>query len=89
MPNYNFTEDGWTDYVYWQTEDKKTVKKINKLLESIQRDGMLKGEGKPEGLKGEFQGCYSRRIDDKNRLIYRQTANGLEVLKCRGHYLDK
>lgn len=50
---------------------------------------MLEGEGKPERLKGEFWGCYSRRIDEKNRLIYRETEKGIEILKCRGHYHDK
>lgn len=89
MGNFNFTEDAWSEYVYWQTQDKKTIKKINKLLESINRNGMLEGEGKPEQLKGEFSECYSRRIDEKNRLVYRESENGFEVLKCRGHYSDK
>lgn len=50
---------------------------------------MLEGEGKPERLKGEFSECYSRKIDEKNRLVYRESENGFEVLKCRGHYSDK
>ena len=89
MGNFAFTEDAWVDYLYWQSQDKKALKKLNKLLDGINRNDMLEGEGKPERLKGEFWGCYSRRIDEKNRLIYRETEKGIEILKCRGHYHDK
>lgn len=64
-----FTGDGWEEYVYWQDEDRKTLRKINKLMQSIQRDGAMEGEGKPEKLKN-LPNTYSRRIDEKNRLIY-------------------
>ena len=64
-----FTEDAWTDYCYWQNQDRKTLKRINKLIKDIQRDP-FSGIGKPEPLKYDFQGAWSRRIDAENRLIY-------------------
>ena len=66
--NKLWTDDAWSDYVYWSAEDKKTLKRINQLLKDIDRNGH-KGIGKPEPLKHEFQGFWSRRIDDTNRLI--------------------
>ena len=65
-----FAEDGWSEYLYWQTQDKKTLKRINQLLQSIERDGVLEGIGKPEPLKYGKSGSFSRRIDSANRLIY-------------------
>ena len=62
-----WTDDGWADYVYWQTEDKRTLKKINSLIKSIERDGPLKGEGHPEPLK--YRPGYSRTINEKDRLV--------------------
>lgn len=62
-----FAEDGWSEYLYWQTQDKKIVKKINQLLQSIERDGALQGIGKPEPLKYGKSGSFSRRIDEANR----------------------
>jgi toxin YoeB len=84
-----FTKIGWAEYVSWQTEDRKTIKKINDLIKSILRDGVLAGEGKPEKLRGRDDE-YSRRIDSKNRIVYRCLGDGaLEILSCRGHYGDK
>lgn len=84
-----FSERGFEDYLYWQTQDKKTLKKINNLLKDIERNGALQGIGKPEPLKGENQGWYSRRIDEKNRLIYKVTDDYIEVSQCKEHYGDK
>jgi toxin YoeB len=83
-----WTEQGWEDYVYWQTQDKKTLKRINELLKDIDRNGN-QGIGKPEPLKGNLSGWWSRRIDEKNRLIYRIKADAVEILQCGEHYEDK
>ena len=83
--NKMFTENGWKDYVYWQTEDRKTLKKINSLIEDISRNGN-EGIGKPEPLKHEFQGCWSRRIDAENRLVYSATDDTIIIYQCRTHY---
>lgn len=81
-----FSPDGWADYLYWQTEDKKTLKRINLLLRDIQRNGVAKGLGKPEPLRHIKE--WSRRIDDANRLIYTVEGDALVILSCRGHYED-
>ena len=81
----SFLDDGWEEYLYWQSQDKKTLKKINRLLQSINRDGAMNGEGKPEKLKNLVD-TYSRRIDDKNRLVYIANAGNYTVMSCRGHY---
>jgi toxin YoeB len=84
----NFSEIGWRDYTYWEGQDKKTLKKINSLIEDIGRNG-YDGIGKPEPLSGELSGWWSRRIDDKNRLVYRLAENAvIEIAQCRGHYND-
>ena len=80
-------EEAWEDYVYWQSQDKKTLKRINQLLKDAKRNG-YSGIGKPEPLKGEFSGFWSRRIDDVNRFVYRIEDGVLEVLSCKGHYDD-
>lgn len=67
--NKCFTDEGWRDYIYWQREDKKTLKRINDLLKDIERNGVSDGIGKPEKLIADFSGYWSRRIDQKNRLI--------------------
>ena len=82
-----WTDDGWADYVYWQTEDKRTLKKINSLIKSIERDGPLKGEGHPESLK--YRPGYSRTINEKDRLVYDIENGELIILSCRSHYEDK
>ncbi len=80
-------DEAWADYVYWQQQDKKTLKRINILLKDIER-GYFDGIGKPEPLKGDLSGFWSRRIDDTHRLIYRINGEILEILSCRGHYDD-
>lgn len=80
-------DEAWEDYIYWQSQDKKTLKRINNLLKDAERHP-FSGIGKPEPLKGEFSGFWSRRIDDTNRLIYRLQNEQLEILSCRGHYED-
>lgn len=85
MSKITFAEDAWDEYLYWQTQDKKTIKKINGLLKEVQRTPFT-GEGKPEPLKG---GLWSRRINDKDRLVYDVTDEAIVVLQCKGHYDDK
>lgn len=86
--NKIFTDNGWKDYKYWQTEDRKTLKKINLLLQDIERNGNV-GLGKPEPLTGNLSGYWSRRISDKDRLIYRIDDKNIYILTCRFHYGDK
>lgn len=85
MSEITFTETAFTQYLYWQTQDKRTLKKINQLLRSIDRDGALNGIGKPECLK-HLGGDYSRRIDEQNRLVYQITEDTIIVKACKGHY---
>ncbi|MCL2105684.1 MAG: Txe/YoeB family addiction module toxin [Oscillospiraceae bacterium] len=80
-------EEAWEDYLYWQSQDKKTIRRINALLQDISRNSNV-GIGKPEPLKGEFNGFWSRRIDETNRLIYRIQGGMIEILSCKGHYDD-
>ncbi len=80
-------DEAWEDYLYWQTQDRKTLKRINALLKDIERSE-FNGIGKPELLKGELSGFWSRRIDDANRFVYRIKDGILEILSCRGHYDD-
>ncbi len=86
--NKVFADTGWEDYVYWQTEDRKTLKKINQLINDIVRNGN-DGIGKPEPLNGNLAGFWSRRINDKDRLIYKIDDNNVYILSCRYHYGDK
>lgn len=78
----------WEDYLYRQSQDKKTLKRINLLIKDIERNAN-QGIGKPEALKGDLQGYWSRRIDDKHRLVYRISGNELKIVQCRTHYHDK
>lgn len=80
--NKFFTKNGWIDYLFWQTEDKKTLKKINQLIRDIERNGNA-GIGKPEPLIGDFAGFWSRRINSKDRLIYRLDENNIYIIACR------
>ena len=80
-------DEAWEDYIYWQAQDKKTLKRINMLLKDIER-GNFDGIGKPEPLKGDMGGFWSRRIDDVNRLVYRIRGDVVEIVSCRGHYED-
>ncbi len=79
-------DKAWDDYLYWQTQDKRTLKRINELIKDIDRNGALTGIGKPEALKDNLQGLFSRRIDEVNRLVYRISEDGvIEIVMCRGH----
>jgi len=80
-------DEAWEDYVDWQSQDKKTLKRINAMIKDARRHEHS-GIGKPEPLKGEFSGFWSRRIDETNRLVYRVRDGVLEILSCRGHYDD-
>lgn len=89
MNNLLFLPEGWADYLYWQKQDKKTLRRINQLLQDISRIP-FSGLGKPEPLRGNMAGWWSRRIDDINRLIYRiRDDENIEIAQCRGHYNDK
>jgi toxin YoeB len=82
-----WSDEMWSDYLYWQNEDKKTLSKINKLVKDIERNGVSAGLGEPEFLK--YLKAWSRKIYKKNRLIY-EVINGQLILhSCRGHYDDK
>lgn len=85
MRNLTFTPNGWEDYEYWLGQDKKTLKRINKLIKDIRRTPFT-GLGKPELLKFDLKGCWSRRIDDANRLVYTVSDENITVLMCRYHY---
>lgn len=80
-----FDPNGWEDYVYWQTQDRKTLKRINQLISDVMRDPFA-GIGKPEPLKHILSGAWSRRIDDKNRLVYYVTDSHVIILQARDHY---
>ena len=75
----------WDDYLYWQTQDKKTLKRINALVKDIKRSP-FEGIGKPEPLKENLSGMWSRRIDEENRIVYYVDADILYIISCRGHY---
>lgn len=81
-------DNAWEEYLYWQTKDKKTLKKINQLLKDIDRNGYNCTE-KPEPLKGSLAGYWSVRIDDKNRIVFRIENDNLEIMQCGSHYRDK
>ena len=83
-----WSDRAWDEYLYWQTQDKKTQKKINELIKSIHRDGAMNGLGHPEKLKHRI-GVLSREINKKDRLVYSYDVNGLLwIISCRGHYDD-
>jgi toxin YoeB len=81
-------DEAWDDYLYWQVQDKKTLKRINKLISDIDSHP-FEGIGKPEPLKYEYHGYWSREIDEKNRLIYCVKENNIVFIACRTHYNDK
>ena len=80
-----WTDEAWKDYLYWQTQDKKTLKRINKLINNTIRQP-FEGIGKPEPLRETLSGFWSRRIDDTNRLVYAVDDNYITVISCRYHY---
>ena len=88
MSKIIFAEDAWEEYLYWQSQDKRTLRKINSLLRDIQREP-FKGEGKPEPLKDSPDGEWSRRINEKDRIVYKVSDEGIAIIQCKGHYNDK
>ena len=78
-------DEAWEDYLYWQTQDKKTLKRINLILKDIERHP-FEEIGKPEPLRADLSGLWSRRIDEQNRLVYLIRDNALHIFSCRGHY---
>lgn len=86
--NITLDEKAWLEYLYWQTQDKKTLNRINNLLKDINRNG-YNCIGKPEPLKGDLAGWWSVRIDEKNRLIFKIENEVIKILECKTHYGDK
>lgn len=84
-----WSDEAWDDYIYWQQQDKKTIKKINQLVRDIERNGPLNGIGNPERLKNNLSGEYSRRINEKDRLVYHIEDGRIYIAQCRTHYGDK
>lgn len=80
-----WTDKAWDNYIYWQSQDKKTLKKINKLLKETQKTP-FEGLGKPEPLKDDLSGFWSRRIDETNRLVYAVSDDAITIISCRYHY---
>jgi toxin YoeB len=83
--NLSWTDESWEDYLHWQQYDRKTVKKINHLIKDIKREP-YDGIGKPEPLKYELAGCWSRRITDEHRLVYEIHDAYIVIISCRYHY---
>ncbi|MCW8092126.1 Txe/YoeB family addiction module toxin [Alteromonas sp. ASW11-130] len=81
----SWTDEAWDSYVYWQTQDKKTLKRINKLIADVKRSAFA-GIGKPESLKENLSGFWSGRIDDSNRLVYAVDDTAITIISCRYHY---
>lgn len=81
-------DNAWEDYVYWQGQDKRTLKKINNLLKDIDRNGYF-CTGRPEALSGDLAGYWSVKIDEKNRIVFRIVDGKLEIVQCGSHYRDK
>ena len=80
-------DEAWETYIFWQNQDKKILKRINRLLKDIDRNG-YRCTGKPEPLKGNLSGYWSVRIDEKNRIVFRITGDILEIVECGSHYGD-
>ena len=81
-------DEAWEEYLFWQKQDRKTLKRINKLLQDIERNG-YNGIGKPEPLQGDLTGFWSVRIDEKNRIVFRIKSGVLEIAQCGSHYRDQ
>jgi len=86
--NIDFTPDAWDEYVDWLQEDRKTLKRVNLLIKDITRDPFA-GLGKPEALRENLSGFWSRRIDDRNRLVYQVFEGRCLIVQCKGHYDDR
>ena len=87
--NKVFSPEAWDDYVWWQSQDKKILKRINMLIKDVERNGVREGIGRPEALRGDLSGFWSRRNDEKNRLVYRIVGTSIEIASCKSHYGDK
>jgi len=85
LRSIRFDPDGWDDFLYWLAADRKTARRVTRLIAEIQRDP-FSGIGKPEPFKGDLSGYWSRRIDDEHRLVYRADADEVKILKARYHY---
>lgn len=85
MTNISFANNAWEEYIEWQLQDKKTIRKINRLLKDIQRTP-FSGEGKPEPLKGDKSGKWSRRINEIDRIVYSVNDDTIIIYQCKGHY---
>jgi toxin YoeB len=83
-----WVEEAWEEYLYWQSQDKKTLKKINRLLTDIERNG-YQSIGKPEPLSGNLSGFWSVRIDEKNRIVFRINEGNVEIVQCGTHYREQ
>ena len=83
----SFMPQAWEDYLYWQKQDKKTLRRVNQLLQAIIRDSFV-GIGKPESLKNDKSGYWSRRIDETNRVVYTVTGASIVIISCRHHYFS-
>jgi len=84
----NWSDDAWADYLYWQKQDKKTLQRINELLKDIDRNGYT-GIGHPEPLRHDLSGYWSRKIDNKNRIVYKLENNKVRISQCGSHYRNK
>ena len=80
-----FTEEAWEDYCYWAENDRRILKKLNRLIKEVKRNP-FEGIGKPEPLRYELQGCWSRRIDHEHRLVYEVLEDQINIIACRYHY---
>lgn len=87
--NKVWAPEAWDDYVWWQSQDRKTLKRMNLLVKDIERNGVDDGIGKPEPLRGDLSSFWSRRIDEQNRLVYRVVGSSLEIASCKSHYGEK
>ena len=85
MRRLAWDKNGWSDYLYWQNQDKKTLKRINRLIQDVLANP-FEGIGKPEPLKANLSGYWSRRIDETNRLVYQVNDEYIIVISCRYHY---
>ena len=88
MDDVQFSKEAWEDFSYWLAEDRKTIKRIMKLIKDIKRNG-YSGIGKPEPLSDNLSGFWSRRIDDKNRIVYKIDGTIIKIIQCGSHYRDK
>ncbi len=87
MNKISFSPEAWEDYIYWQTQDRKTFKRINSLIKDIMRNGTSNsGIGKTEPLKHDLSGFWSKRIDSKNRIVFRVQSEEIEIIQCGDHY---